>query len=456
MKTRKMRRVTARHKWDSMKVSFWFAPAVMSAGAILLAWAMYRIDLRIPNAMLENSRLILSGTPGDIRTLLVGIATTVLATAGVVFSLLTLPLSTVAAQYGSRLLRLFLGDRTTQVVLGMFVGTFVYCLSAATSIPPITVQPEEPQVTATVGLLLMLATFGSLILLVQHISIMLQAPNIAARAGAELLDVVHAEIPEVRGGSETRPYNRPNALVEADGYPVRVKQVGYIQYIDPQTVLTLARENDLVIRLLCKPGCFVRDSRRIALVWPAERVDEQLEGQIRHAFQIGNLRTPTQDVAYAVNQLVEMAVRAMSPAINDPFTAMTCLDYIGDGLAVFIQQGEKRSRYFDGEGRLRLLLEPVTFTELLSDAFDMLRHASCDNASVLLHMLEVIDGIGQEAKSPEARQVLRQQVGLIQTESQAGKLIEPDHQLIQLSGEALMMKLSGAEDFKNIEGSEHD
>ena len=223
---------------------------------------------------------------------------------------------------------------------------------------------------------------------------------------------------------------------------MRVTQVGYIQYIDPETVLTLAREHDLVIRLLCKPGCFVRDGRRIALVWPAERVDEQLEGQIRHAFQIGNLRTPTQDVAYAVNQLVEMAVRAMSPAINDPFTAMTCLDYIGDGLAVFIQQGEKRSRYFDGEGRLRLLLEPVTFTELLSDAFDMLRHASCNNASVLLHMLEVIDGIGQEAKSPEARQALRQQVGLIQTESQAGKLIEQDRQSIHRMCEALQRKLA--------------
>jgi len=223
---------------------------------------------------------------------------------------------------------------------------------------------------------------------------------------------------------------------------VRGEQVGYIQYIDSDTVLTLARENDLVIRLLCQPGCFARDGRLVALAWPAGGVDERLGEQLRHAFQIGNRRTPTQDVAYAVNQLVEMAVRAMSPAINDPFTAMTCLDYIGDGLALFIQQGEKSSQYYDGEGRLRLLLEPVTFDELLSGAFDMLRHASCDNASVLLHMLEVIDGIGQEAKSPEARQALLRQVSLIRTESQAGELIEPDRQLIQQSSEALQMKLA--------------
>ena len=144
----------------------------------------------------QNSRFVLAGTPGELRSALLGIAGTVLATAGVVFTLLTLPLSTVAAQYGSRLLRLFLGDRTTQFVLGMFVATFVYCIAAALSIPPADVEPESPQLTATVGLYLMLATFATLILLVQHISTMLQAPNIAAAAGAELMEVVSAEIPD--------------------------------------------------------------------------------------------------------------------------------------------------------------------------------------------------------------------------------------------------------------------
>ena len=153
--------------------------------------------------LLANSRFVLAGTPGELRTALLSMASTVLATAGVVFTLLTLPLSTVAAQYGSRLLRLFLGDRTTQFVLGMFVATFVYCIAAALSIPSVEVELERPQLTATVGLYLMLATFASLILLVQHISTMLQAPNIAAAAGAELLDVVSAEIPdEVTSGDD--------------------------------------------------------------------------------------------------------------------------------------------------------------------------------------------------------------------------------------------------------------
>jgi uncharacterized membrane protein len=445
-----MRRVKARYTWDRLRVSFWFAPAVMALVALVLARAMYWVDMRIPNEMLQNSNLVLSGTVSELRTTLVTIATTTLATAGVVFTLLTLPLSTVAAQYGSRLLRLFLGDRTTQVVLGMFVATFVYCLAAATSIPPVEVQlpmePQAPQVTATVGLLLMMATFGSLILLVQHVSTMLQAPNIAAAAGAELLDVVLAEIPdEVRSGDGQRQTGQgaPDPMEETVGYPVRARNAGYIQYIDPEYLLALAREKDLVIRLLRQPGHYVGRGAVVAQVWPAGRVDERLDEQIRRAFRLGNQRTPTQDVECAVNQPVEMAVRAMSPAINDPFTAMTCLDHIGEGLALFIRQGEQSPNIHDRDGQLRLVFEPVTFDELLSAAFDMLRHASCDNASVLLHMLEVIDAVGQETKSPEARQKLLRHVGLIQAESQAGELIEEDRQLIQRSGEALQTKLKG-------------
>jgi uncharacterized membrane protein len=399
--------------------------------------------------------------------MLVTQAGTILATAGVVFTLLTLPLSTVAAQYGSRLLRVFLGDRTTQLVLGMFVAAFVYCLVAALSIPPAEVEPDGPQLTATVGLFLMLATFASLILLVQHVSTMLQAPNIAAAAGAELLDVVQAEIPEEGHGSGQNLQEAMEALLKTDGYAVRVKSTGYIQYIDPETIFYLAREKNLVIRLLHKPGYFVRRNTAVALVWSVgprqeqaelRSLDEELEEEIRQAFRLGHSRTPTQDVAYAVNQLVEMAVRAMSAAINDPFTAMTCLDYIGEGLALFIRQGEKEPHLYDRDGRLCLIFEPISTEELFSSAFDMLRHCSGDNASVLQHMLKVIDTISHEAVSPvekagkidsysnKVRQALTRQVRLIQAESQAGKLIEQDRELIQRSSETLILKLSTERD----------
>jgi uncharacterized membrane protein len=450
MRTRIERKVAARYRWDRLKVSFWFAPAIMALGAVLLAWVMYWIDGLIPNEVLEESRFVLAGTPNEMRSSLLEIAGTVLATAGVVFTLLTLPLSTVAAQYGSRLLRLFLGDRTAQFVLGMFVATFVYCIFAALSIPPTDVELESPQLTGTVAVYLMLVTFATLILLVQHISTMLQAPNIAAAAGAELLAVARAEISEDttrsaadQGVLETPSgaIGAPEALVEREGYPVPVTEAGYIQYMDPAILLALAREKNLVIHLLHQPGHFVGLGAVVALIWPASQADPKVAARVRSACQLGNVRTPTQDVEYAVNQLTEMAVRAMSPAINDPFTAMTCLDHMGVGLVEFIRRGEQGSHCYDQDGRLRLILQPVTFAVLLGAAFDMLRHASCDNASVLLHMLAVIDVIGQETKAPDARQQLLRHVSLIHAESQAGALIDQDRQRIAQSSEALSLKL---------------
>jgi uncharacterized membrane protein len=453
MKTQTMQKFTTRYNWDRLRVSFWFAPAIMSIGALLLVWAMNWLDVRIPNEILENSGLVLVGTVAELSATLIGMATSILATAGVVFSLLTLPLSTVASQYGSRLLRVFLGDRITQLVLGIFASAFVYCLGAVLTFPLRMVPFEAPQITPTVGLVLMMAAFASLILLVQHISTMLQAPNIAAGAGAELLDVILAEssskvgiIDAQRQTGQIGPDTLMDmaSLPETVGYQIRARQAGYIQYIQLDHVLALANERNLLIHLLCRTGQFISSSATVALVWPASGIDEQQAKQIRNAFLIGNRRTPAHDVEYAFNQLVEMAVRAMSPAINDPFTAITCLEYIGAGLALFLRQGEISPHFYNQDGQLRFVFEPVTFDELLSTSFDMLRHASCENVSVLLHMLDVIDGISRETKSPEARQQLLHHVSLIQAESQAGALIEQDRQRISTSSEALQTKLKSA------------
>jgi uncharacterized membrane protein len=342
------------------------------------------------------------------------------------------------------------------------VATFIYCIAAALAIPPTWVAPEPPQITVTVGLLLALGTFASLILLVQHISTMLQAPNIAASAGAALMAVVKAELADIISSGATgilaaqgsppdiissgatgisAVQGSPQPAAEEEGYPICMERSGYLQYIDPQYLIVLAREHDLSVRLLKTPGQFIRANKAVALVCPAGKVDQRLGELLQRAFRVGNMRTPTQDVVYAVNQLVEMAVRAMSPAINDPFTAMTCLDYIGEGLALFAQQGERSTHYYDHDGRLRLVLDPVCFDDLLDAALDMLRHCSSDNASVLLHILEVIDLVGSQAQSPQARRSLAGHARLVLDECQVGSLVERDRRMIQASAEAIINRL---------------
>jgi uncharacterized membrane protein len=207
-------------------------------------------------------------------------------------------------------------------------------------------------------------------------------------------------------------------------------------------MLNLAEGADVVVRIVKKPGQFVLAGDQIALIWPGKSAYSRLPARIGHAFLIGRQRTPTQDIQYAVNQLTEVALRAMSPAINDPFTAMTCLDHIGAGLAFFIEQERAPGAYYDSSGRLRLTFEPVTFTELLSAGFDMLRHASCDNAAVLMKMLDTIETIGREIRQEEQLKELLRHVDLVRAESEAGRLVSADKLAIQERCDALVDLLS--------------
>jgi uncharacterized membrane protein len=432
--------------WDRVKVSLWFVPLIMSISAVALSGLLGRLDARIPDETIAYSKFILSGTATEMRTIMIGFAGVILATTGIVFSLLTLPLSTVAAQFGSRLLRIFLSDRTTQLVLGTFVGTFCYCLFTALSIPPIDRPLEDlPQLSVTFGLYLSVATFASLIVLIHHISTMLQAPNIAAAAGAELFDAIKMEKP---GPPSEAPITKESSTItlrKEDAYLLRVEAPGYIQFIDPEIILNLAKEKDLVIRMLRQPGQFVGRGEGVAHIWPAAKVDARLSQQLKRAVLTGTQRTPTQDIEYAINQLVEVAVRAMSPAINDPFTANTCLDYLADGLARYFQYDEIDPHFYDSDGNLRFIFEPPSTTALLSAAFDMLRHAGCDNVYVLLHMLHMMLFIGQAAKSLEVRQELVQHVRLVLMESRSGSLIESDKERIRQYAESVEMKLNSAD-----------
>jgi uncharacterized membrane protein len=425
-----MRRARIRYARDRMRVNFWFVPLLMSFGAIILAWVLLWVDARIPYDITLISRLVLMGGVAETRMFLINMGTTILLTAGVVFTLLNLPLSTMAAQYGSRLIRLFMGDRTTQFILGMFVSTVVYLWAVAESLPLVEEGWRIPQLTLTAGVLLLLISFASLILLIQHLSTMIQAPTIVAKAGAELQDVIRSLAPEGRrsasdGGPPVAP---PGSVAETDTHPVRAMKAGYIQYIDYDHLLAVANRKDAVIEVRRKTGDFVGPGVVVAHVRRSGPVDVGFEGEVRQAIHIGDRRSPAQDVVYAVTLLTETALRAVSE--NDSYTPMICLDYLGEGLALFLRQGEPASHHYDRHGRLRLITEPVTFDELVSDSFDMLRHAGRDSAPVLRHMLDVIAAIGMEITSPESCMALRRQVSLIREEARTSGLIEEDQRSI--------------------------
>jgi uncharacterized membrane protein len=427
-------RLNVRQLVDRIRVSYWFVPLAMGLLAVLLARVLLWVDTLVPNSLLDTGQYTFGGTPEQARTAMLGIVGVTLGTAGIVFSLLTVPFSVVVSQYGSRLLRIYMRDVTFQLILGVFVATIVYCLNVALAIPASTVPFDSPQIASTVGLLLALVTVASLIVLIHHIGKSLQAPNLVASAGSELREVVLSgsqQAGQIRAVGEQADVKALQAQVMQEGYPVYAADTGYIQAIDIPRVRDLVGQADLVIQLTRKPGHFVQPGVLIARAWSAKDIrTEEVIDRIRQTYLLGNLRTPVQDVEYAVMQVAEVAVRAMSPAINDPYTAVSCLHHIGAGLALFAAQGERTCCFYDHDGRLRLIHEPVTLGELLEAAFGMLRRASRDNAQVLLAILTAIEQIAQKAERPEAKAELLKQVRLVEAESRASAAVDWDRERI--------------------------
>jgi uncharacterized membrane protein len=297
------------------------------------------------------------------------------------------------------------------------------------------VNPDAPQLSASLGLLLCLIAFGSIIVLVHHIGTSLQAPNMIASASSDLLRVIEVYNTESRRQAKVDPRSNGSPVTSPEaqpGRPIYSKQKGYIQYIDPDLVLPLAVEYDLTIHLIRKAGHFIQPGDLIAFAYPQMNINPEIAAQISSAYRLGNHRTPEQDLEYAVNQLVEVAVRAMSPAINDPFTAITCLDHLGAGLSSFDDKGFlQNSNYYDTEGRLRLIFSPVTFTELLDASFNMIRHASRDNPDVLLAVLKAIETIAGRMNRAESLSELLRHVRMVQAECLAGCGIDWDKERIR-------------------------
>ena len=423
---------------DRIQVSYWFIPLVAAVLAVFLSYLSLWADARIPNAAPGTFGLLHLNSLTTARAALLGMAATLLTTTGVVFSLLMVPLSVAVAQFGSRLLRIYLKDRLTQTVLGVFVGAFVYSLSLALIMPTDDRMMEGPEISISLALLLSLTAFATMLVLIHHIAVFLQAPNLVAAAGQELRAVIHAYAPTEPDPSGQLSYPIDSRMVEDgllkriedEGKPIIARNLGYIQDIDPKMVPLLSKYPDLVVHLVRKPGDFIHPGDLIARVWPPEVTDARVLQHVQDAYRLGNSRSPTQDIGYGINQLVEVALRAMSPAINDPFTAMTCLDHIGAGLALYAERHPNQALFYDAQHKLRVILDPVTFGELLDAAFSMLRRAGRENAEVLLTMLNTIGVVGQKASLPEQRAELAHQVRLIDMENLASSCVAADKERV--------------------------
>jgi uncharacterized membrane protein len=389
--------------WERLRANFWFVPSLMAVATSGFSLGISRIDASLPKSDLMG--WLWSGGADGARSLLSTIASSMITVAGTVFSITIAALTLAGSQFGWRLLRNFTRDLGNQIVLGTFVSTFLYCLLILR-----TVRSEEkggfvPHVSVTCAIIFAVASVGVLIYFIDHMARAIQAESLVAAIGEDLRDSIDAsrnQPDRKRFVEALLPRDLPALSIYAD-------ESGYVDHLNRDQLLIFAEGRSLLIESCFRAGDFVMHGSELLRVHGTRSLDQHEEKKLREAVILDHRRTPIQDVRFGVRQLTEVAARALSPSINDPHTAMTCADWLGDCLAELARNPDPPLCRLGPSGVPRLLEPSVSFQEIAGLSFDPFRIYAAENPTVMLHLLTVFERLGRLVCNEDHRAALRQQ-----------------------------------------------
>ena len=399
---------------EALRTTLWLVPTLLVALAGAVFLVTYLIDRQAAKGDISLPEWMNSGGADVARTVLTAIAAAIITVVGVVFSVVILALTLASTQFGPRMLRNFIRDLGTQVTLGVFVATFVYAVLALGSIRS---GPPEfvPHLTVTTALAAVLLDLGVLIYFIHHVAVSIQLNEVIAGIGRDLSRAI-----DDFGGSAIDESVAPLApdeqqlvdVVDRMGAVVTATRSGYLQIVAVEELLTIAIRGGVTIKLLNRPGHFVIAGRPLAKVWPNASVGDVTRA-LKRAHVTGRHRTLEQDPIFAIDQLVEIAIRALSPAVNDTFTALTCIDWLTDGLCRVAGRSLPESFHRDESGTVRLIQPGLTYRRIVDGAFDKVRQAGRGMPAVLIRQLIGLTRVAVGTDDGRAREALRRQADMI-------------------------------------------
>jgi uncharacterized membrane protein len=382
--------------------AFWLLPAAMVVLGALGGLGMVAIDRSgmVPHWLIDSSWLYSGGATGA-RTLLGAVASSTIGVAGTVFSITIAALSLAAGQMGPRLLRNFTRDRGNQVTLGAFLGTFSYALMVLRSVRTRSEGEFIPHLALSVSILLAFVCVATLVFFVGHMAGRINVDTVVDLVSGEVQSAVKRLMV-----AEVQP-KPPPGVFWAGAKCVTDSRRGYLQHLDEDGLADWAVQHKTVIRLLVRPGDYVFPGAAIAvLTVPAEGA----EAAIRNATALGEQRVSSSDLEFAIRQLVEVAVRALSPGINDPHTAMSILDRLGaalcDAAPLHLTSGVVLR-----DGQPALVRPSVDYDGLTDSMFHMIRQNAAGSAAVLMRMLEVLAAVAGCERDPARLAALQRHAG---------------------------------------------
>jgi uncharacterized membrane protein len=406
--------------WDALHTSYWFLPGILAISSIILAVVTLTLDRIID---FDDWDWMYAGGPEGSRAVLSAIASSMVSVTATSFSITIVAMQLASSTFGPRLLRNFMKDTGNQIVLGVFIGTFIYSLLVLRAIYNEDFDLFVPHLSVTVGIALAILSIGVLIYFIHHASTIIQASHVLQSVSDDLDKAIDRLFPEKIGVNpqEDQPHREdipPDFPLQA--YPIKTKKNGYLQAINDEKLMEIARQYDLLVLVKFRPGKFVVKGSELVMVWPGIRVNNKLKQQLQQIFIIGRERTEQQDIEFPIQQLVEIALRAISPGINDPFTAIRCIDRLSAGLCYLVQRQFPSPYRYDYDNQLRVMVPSLDFEGIVGQAFNQIRQYGKSDAAVTIRLLEAIALVASHTQNPQHREVLRRHADMIERGSHEG------------------------------------
>jgi uncharacterized membrane protein len=408
------------------EVNLWRMPLFLSLVAILLfgitagadalnAQGIIHLPAWISNGGIDDARSILSSEMGAVSTVL-----------ALIFSVALLVLSMVATLFGFRLLYRFVQDWVTQVTIGLFLATFIYILLAYVATRSDSQGVFIPQLTLLTASVLVVVSFGFLVYYSHRIAVSIQNPDMIAGIVVDMAKALKYQHKFSRGSVNTLAINSGQELnANCEAGLLHSKRSGYIQELDQPALVAAATGANAEIVLAFRPGQFIQTGEVLAKVYPLTTASKLLE-PITNAIRIGSHRVLSQDPEFGLYQIVEIAIRALSPAVNDTFTGVACIDCIGDALRILLTSTPYDNHWYDKSGHLRITEPQLKFERLVKVAFDQIRQASVDTPAVLIRMLSTIERLAPLLRNDAERNAMLDQAAAIWEAAATGRLVTHD------------------------------
>lgn len=361
-------------------------------------------------------RFFFVNSADSARSILSTISGAMMGVAGTVFSITLVALPLASSQFGPRLIKNFMYVRLNQVVLGAYVSTYLYCLLVLNAVQESNDYTFIPAISILVAIIAAITNIVLLIVFIHQIAISIQADKIISDISSFLSDQIETLFPEKMGDAMQNADNIDLVTAMA-GYKtstsVKCPKSGYLQYIESEALMETLKKNDSLFELHHRPGGHLVEDMEIGLLHSHAKWDEDAMDKLLGHIVIGKTKTPQQDLEFSIHQMVDIAVRALSPGVNDPYTAVTCIDNLTSTMC-YLAQAKFPSKYrFDEEDTLRVSADVIEFEGVLNAAFNQIRQFSGGSPAVIIRLMEALTTIRGFAKNESQKKAINKHAEMV-------------------------------------------